>query len=63
VGISYFYLVPFPNLGISNTDPAHIGSKLPGPLRFDGIAGAFADYGLRSVFSNKNRSKKQMDLK
>jgi len=54
VGIPYLYLVPLFNLGISNTDPAQIGSKLRGPIRFDGIAGAFADYGLPSVLPSKN---------
>ncbi|WP_091866786.1 hypothetical protein [Pricia antarctica] len=48
-----FNLVPFPNLGISNTDPDQIGSKLRGPIRFDGIAGAVADYGLPSVLPTK----------
>ena len=57
------YLVPFPNVGISITDPAIIGSKLRGQVRFDGIAGANADYRLHSVFPNKNQQKNPSIMK
>ena len=55
--IPCIYLVPISDMGISSTDLTILRSKLRGQVRFDGIAGASAVYGVRSVFANKDKPK------